>query len=103
MVRAPFADFTWRHARQLLADQGRDDTSETAIARALDDLLTRCERGPGGRNRSPRRAARPTSRPAHTGHRLEPGDEPRQGLRVRIDTAVPFGIFDAAAEAERWI
>ncbi|WP_322770243.1 Mu transposase C-terminal domain-containing protein, partial [Frankia sp. Cr1] len=29
MVAAPFADFTWRHARRLTASAGRDDTNET--------------------------------------------------------------------------
>ncbi|MFC9501811.1 hypothetical protein [Streptomyces sp. NPDC056982] len=48
MVRAPFADFTWRHARQLLTDQGRDDTSETAIAQVLAKLLRRAGKPPAG-------------------------------------------------------
>jgi len=37
MVSAPFAEFTWRHARHLAAETGIDDTNETEIARVLDD------------------------------------------------------------------
>ena len=40
------AEFTWRHARALAAQQGRDDTNETEVARVLDDLLTRAQAGP---------------------------------------------------------
>src|SRR6266511_1701870 len=29
MISAPFADFSWRHARRLAAQTGRDDTNET--------------------------------------------------------------------------
>jgi putative transposase len=46
MVCAPFAEFTWRHARRLAAERGLDDTSETELARVLDDLLTRAQAGP---------------------------------------------------------
>ena len=46
MVSAPFAEFTWRHARRLAAEKGRDDTNETEVARVLDDLLTRAQAGP---------------------------------------------------------
>ena len=43
MVSAPFAEFTWRHARKLTADRGLDDTNESEVARVLDDLLTRAQ------------------------------------------------------------
>ena len=46
MVAAPFAEFTWRYARRLAAEKGRDDTNETEVARVLDELLTRAEAGP---------------------------------------------------------
>ena len=46
MICAPFADFTWRHARRRAAQAGRDDTDETEIARVLDELLTRAQNGP---------------------------------------------------------
>lgn len=39
MVNAPFADFTWRHARELTAARGQDPANETAVAEALNDLL----------------------------------------------------------------
>ncbi len=58
MVGAPFADFTWRAARQIVAQRGGDDTDETAIARALDNLLTRAGNGPEGDLRQRRVAAR---------------------------------------------
>jgi hypothetical protein len=32
-VSAPFAEFTWRHARKLTADRGLDDTNESEVAR----------------------------------------------------------------------
>ena len=46
MISAPFADFTWRHARKLAAQAGRDDTTQTEVARVLDELLTRAQAGP---------------------------------------------------------
>ena len=46
MISAPFADFTWRHARKLAAQAGRDDTNQTEVARVLDELLTRAQAGP---------------------------------------------------------
>ena len=46
MVAAPFAEFTWRYARRLAAEKGRDDTNETEVARVLDELFTRAEAGP---------------------------------------------------------
>jgi hypothetical protein len=51
MVSAPFADFTWRHARRLAAQAGRDDTNETEVARVLDELLTRAQARPWTRPR----------------------------------------------------
>lgn len=32
MIAVPFADFTWRYARQILAARGQDDTSQSAVA-----------------------------------------------------------------------
>jgi len=73
MICAPFADFTWRHARKLAAQAGRDDTSETEVARVLDELLTRAE----------------------AGEQDEPdGQQPAP--------VIPLGIFDARREADRW-
>ena len=118
MVSAPFADFTWRHARRLAADAGMDDTNETDVARVLDDLLTRAQDGPV--DRSTTRAADRTGarvaartrvgaaahrppRPTPDGRESlsptgSPADPAAQGA-----TVIPLGIFDAETEAERWI
>jgi len=74
MVFAPFAEFTWRHARRLAAQKGKDDTNETEVARVLDDLLTRAQAGPVDRLSDPRR------RP-HPGHRHKPPAGPRRATR----------------------
>jgi Mu transposase, C-terminal len=57
-VSAPFADFTWRHARAILAARGTDDTSEAAIAAAVENLLERAGKGPGRRVSARTRARR---------------------------------------------
>lgn len=46
MVQAPFADFTWRFARQLVAGRGGKDTSQTMVAQVLAELVHRAEAGP---------------------------------------------------------
>ena len=107
MVSAPFAEFTWRHARKLAADKGLDDSNETAVARVLDELLTRAQAGPVDK-RSDRVTAR--TRVAATTHRPPPREEPPsapsgendEDAGTRLATVIPFGIFDADAEAERW-
>ena len=107
MVAAPFAEFTWRHARTLAAERGRDDTNETEVARVLDDLLTRAQAGPVDKL-SDRVAAR--TRVAAAAHRPPPRDDatPPRTERQPADgdgdgplaTVIPFGIFDADAEAD---
>lgn len=107
MVSAPFAEFTWRHARHLAAETGIDDTNETEVARVLDDLLTRAQAGPVSKL-SDRIAAR--TRVAAAAHRPPSSDDatPRESGKPAGDddgppaTVIPFGIFDADAEAERW-
>lgn len=111
MVSAPFAEFTWRHARRLAAEAGRDDANETEVARVLDDLLTRAQAGPVDKL-SDRAAAR--TRVAAAAHRPPPRDTdtdsgPRtadasteDGQEGPLATVIPFGIFDADAEADRW-
>jgi len=106
MISAPFADFTWRHARRLTAQAGRDDTSETEVARVLDALLTRAQDGPpvdkatarvAARNRvaaAARRATVPEAPPADQDEAEEAGEA--------IAEVIPLGIFDARAEADRW-
>jgi putative transposase len=105
MVAASFAEFTWRHARKLTAEKGLDDSNETEVARVLDDLLTRAQAGPVDKA-SDRVTAR--TRVAAATHRPPPRDEPPdvdgQGddTGTQLATVIPFGIFDADAEADRW-
>ena len=105
MVSAPFAEFTWRHARKLTAERGLDSTNETDVARVLDDLLTRAQAGPVDKA-TDRVAAR--TRVAAAGHRPPVAARPTQSeADARPDTAplakvIPFGVFDADAEAARW-
>ncbi len=109
MVAAPFADFTWRHARKLAAQAGRDDTSETEVARVLDELLTRAQAGPPADKATARVAAR--TRVAAAAHRPPPREEHAAvnsdsdddaGGGGQLAAVVPFGVFDADAEASRW-
>lgn len=99
MVTAPFAEFTWRHARALTAQRGGDASNETQVARVLDDLLTRAAAGPVDK-RTDRVAARTrltsvTSSPIPLPERAESTAEP-------LATVIPFGVFDADAEADKW-
>lgn len=114
---APFADFTLRHVRRQLTERGDDDSQHT-IAQALDDLLTRAGNGPTSIPRTSRRIAARTR--AATATPLRPNltpsadeaptqaatppakperaaDEPSKGGVV-----IPFGVFDADKEAERF-
>jgi hypothetical protein len=108
MVAAPFADFTWRHARKLTAQAGRDDTNQTEIARVLDELLTRAQAGPPADKATARVAAR--TRVAAAAHRPPPREKPAPAGSDSDDDAdggqlaavIPFGVFDADAEASRW-
>lgn len=113
MVTAPFADFTWRHARHLAAQRGLDGTCETDVARVLDELLTHAQHGPADRDSHARdgriagrtRTAAATHRRPHQGPDTEPytGAEPGSADRAEESReVVSFGIFDAAAEAEKW-
>lgn len=107
MVAAPFADFTWRHARRLAEQAGREtgrEVTETAIARALDALLTRAEHGPdrlGARVAARTRTAAPTPRPPVPVP--EPVAQKQTEPPATAVQVIPFGVFDADAEAERWL
>jgi transposase InsO family protein len=97
-VCAPFADFTWRHARSLLAARGADDTNETAIAVAVQQLLDRAETGPNRRVMARTRAAaalplRPEEDRSSTEDQ-EPDEE-------SLETVIPFGVFDAFTDGRR--
>lgn len=109
MVSAPFAEFTWRHARKLAAERGVDDTNETEVAKVLDDLLSRAEAGPVDKA-SDRVAAR--TRVAAAAHRAPPREDASESASADptsdgtadapLATVIPFGVFDADAEAARW-
>jgi len=91
MVSAPFADFTWRHARRLAAESGSDAT-EAEVAWILHALLTRAEHGPDKTDgRSAAEIDLAQEIPAAT-------TAPGQHADV-----IPFGVFDADAKAERWL
>jgi len=109
MVAAPFADFTWRHARRLAGQTGRDDTNETEVARVLDELLTRAGAGPQAGAPVDKASARVAARTrvAAAAHRppppdvVEPDEEDEPDM-LPAAAVVPMGIFDARVEAERW-
>ena len=94
MVSAPFADFTWRHAREILAARGQDDTDQAAVARVLDSLLARAGNGPSGRVAGRTAAATAVTRlPGLPGTGPEAGAGQDEGDPE--DTPVePFGVFD---------
>jgi putative transposase len=106
MVSAPFAEFTWRHARRLAAERGVGDTNGTEVAKVLDDLLTRAQAGPVDKA-SGRAAAR--TRVAAAAHGPPPRDDAVESETAEsaatdapLATVIPFGVFDADAEAARW-
>ncbi|WP_246239799.1 integrase [Acrocarpospora corrugata] len=113
MVSGPFADFTWNHARRESAARGLDDTNETAVARVLDELLTRAHHGPA-RDPAERRDRRIVARtkvaaathqpPSRTPDKQdEPAGEQDAAESPKVSPVIPFGIFDAQAEAEGWL
>jgi putative transposase len=107
MVAAPFADFTWRHARRLTAQAGRDDTSEAEVARVLDELLTRAQAGPpAAKDKASARIAARTRVAA--AHRPPVPEDPPEGQTAgnekeeQMAEVIPLGVFDARAVAEKW-
>ena len=109
MVAAPFAEFTWRHARRLAAEKGLDDTNETEVARVLDELLTRAQAGSVDKL-SDRIIGRTRVAAAHRPPPREddvaagtPGSTGGDGGDGPSAPVIPFGIFDADAEADRWL
>lgn len=112
-TRAPFADFTLRHVRRVLAERG-EDAGQAEIARALDDLLIRAGDGPP--RPADKLARRVTARTrAATANPLRPvtasaGTEQADSedpAAIEADgsdpdaVVIPFGVFDAHAEARR--
>ncbi|RXS81486.1 hypothetical protein EST92_16065 [Streptomyces sp. TM32] len=102
LVNAPFADFTWAHARRLAAAKGLDDTNEAGVARVLDELLSRAEHGPDFR--SAKVAARTRTAAAVPAPEADSETESEPEPEIQPPAAVAtFGVFDAHAEAERWL
>lgn len=104
LVSAPFADFTWRHARSLLAARNGDDTDENAIAVAVESLLQRAETGPDRRIAARTRAAaamplRPAS--ADTDPTTATPIEPEPQDETPLAQVIPFGVFDAFTDGSR--
>lgn len=99
MVRVPFADFTWRHARALLAARGEDDTNETAVVRVLADLLRRTEQlsTESARVIARTRAAIPEQPAADPDH-ASVIHEPEVDVEGPEAPVTPFGVFDPLAE-----
>ncbi|MEU0490776.1 Mu transposase C-terminal domain-containing protein [Nocardiopsis sp. NPDC006139] len=96
LARQPFADFTWRAARQVVAQRGSDDTDQAAVALALERLLTRAGEGPAHQRRT---AARTRSAPSHLPHTTEPTPpEPDPEEEQGLAPIIPFGVFDPTAE-----
>jgi putative transposase len=108
MVGAPFADFTWRHARRMAAARGLPDDNETEVARVLDELLTRAAGGPVDKATArvvarTRAARRSRSAPADAQIIDLPKPKPTPAPAAEAAPVVPFGLFDVDAEAERWL
>ncbi len=110
-VAAPFADFTLRHIRRLLAarQQGQEQVD---IAAALADLLHRAGAGHDTDSASRRVVAR-TRAAAATSHApardvavaaagSDRPDADGDGDPAAPAAVTPFGVFDARAEAERF-
>jgi len=101
-VSAPFADFTWRHARSLLAARGVDDTNETAIAAAVEQLLNRAETGPDRRVVARTRAAAAIPlRPGDASAADDNGQDPTEPDEDLLADVIPFGVFDAFTDGSR--
>ena len=107
MLRTPFADFTWRYARQILADQGLDDTNQTAIARVLTQVLRRA----GSTGPAPAGSAQilartrvgvqvqAAHRPAIPSSQAPAADQPDETPDGdQGNPVVPFGVFNPVQE-----
>ena len=99
MVAAPFADFTWRYARQVLAGSGGDDTDQAAVA-ARAGLLHRAKHGPPDRVIARTSAAAASSQLPELPGTGENGTPDRAaGQDVTADAGIePFGVFDPLAQ-----
>ncbi|MFI9228496.1 Mu transposase C-terminal domain-containing protein [Streptomyces rimosus] len=106
LVSAPFADFTWRRARDLLALRGMDDTDQAAAAAAVETLLTRAESGPDRRVAARTRAALEPVRPVPALPAAPPEQEEAEIEDENLasggsSNVIPFGVFDAFTDGNR--
>ncbi|MFJ5843060.1 Mu transposase C-terminal domain-containing protein [Streptomyces shenzhenensis] len=107
LVSAPFADFTWRRARELLVLRGMEDTDQAAVASVVEQLLDRAESGPDRRIAARTRAALEPARPPALALPTAPPDEPddedtSEGIGADTPSnVIPFGIFDAFTDGSR--
>ena len=104
MLSAPFADFTWRHARKLAAAARANDTDETVVTRVLADLLDRAARRPVADKPTARILARTkaAARSPLGTSASETAPESQQADPPGTANVVPFAVFDARKESERW-
>jgi transposase InsO family protein len=111
VVRAPFADFTWAHARRLATERHLDDRNETIVAGIVNTLLERAQAGPKPTASDQRVVARTRAATAAPMRPLLPSPPPAapdaqsQDIQTNDDTlaqVIPFGVFDARQEAEHW-
>ncbi len=112
-VAAPFGELAWDHARRLMPE-----ATETELADAVEDLLTRAGQGPGddtgqgpALSKQDRRVAARTRAVHPGGGQMSPGPRPQRppederpsreqtGQEAAI---VPMPIFDPFREAEKW-
>ncbi|MEW2252740.1 Mu transposase C-terminal domain-containing protein [Streptomyces sp. NPDC006975] len=103
LVSAPFADFTWRRARDLLAMRGRDDTNQAAVAAAVAELLSRAESGPDRRIAARTRAALEPARPVPALPQTPASEDTEDETTVleQPSNVIPFGVFDAFTDGSR--
>ncbi|MEV4125023.1 Mu transposase C-terminal domain-containing protein [Nocardia sp. NPDC049707] len=117
---APFGELAWQHAREILAERGRDKATEAEIAQAAADLLDRAEQGPTApaakaTDRRSKRDRKVVGRTKATAQPTWPKPEPIEedsadptpaeqdsdtgGSSAKV---IPLPIFDARKEAAQW-
>jgi putative transposase len=106
MISAPFAEFTWQHAGRLAAekisgqherDRGRPGARQPANPGASRPRGQAHE--PGRRPHPRRRRRAPPAAPPRTQPAGCDADADDDGP---LATVIPFGVFDADAESDRW-
>ncbi|MDH6112314.1 transposase InsO family protein [Kitasatospora sp. MAP12-15] len=100
LLAVPFADFTWRRARELLALKGMNDTDQAAVAAAVQQLLTRAEKGPDRKVAARTKAVSP-SRPTQTIPSPSDSSDDDGPTSEPPSNVIPFGVFDAFTDGSR--